>query len=394
MEDNDFKKLSIKARTLDLTKKDFTGSSPPAVFIGSKLEYPAVNVGVLSAQFINTNPWVYNTPNFWTKKELSINKIIDLRKNLINSRIKTQVSAARQKEQTKIIRQIQEIGMAVSRADIEIKLEKKPSGKMIYDKENMPLGIGAKMNQIKILSNTKILPEVERVNSEKEMRSTEAIKYLYKKGLGEQSLTQLLSIGITGMKNKRKFVPTKNSITAIDDTIGKQILEEIKNKETIDKPEYYFGGHLGNYYIIIMIPEVFSYELFEMSIKEGKITGCSTDNENYNGRKEYAKNTAGGYYASRLAILEKLKLLKKQAGILALRIITEEYHTPLGVWVCRNSTRIALEKEGKEYETKEELIESIKKLAKEEFRVEIEPIINKSIILKEMNEQSKLKKYF
>jgi len=35
-------------RIIKLDKKDFFGSSPPTIFIGSKLRYPNVNVGILS----------------------------------------------------------------------------------------------------------------------------------------------------------------------------------------------------------------------------------------------------------------------------------------------------------------------------------------------------------
>ena len=63
----------------------------------------------------------------------------------------------------------------------------------------------------------------------------------------------------------------------------------------------------------------------------------STDYESYEGRKEYAEETAGGYYACRLPVLEKMKEIRRQGSCLDLRFITPEYHVPLGVWVCRGS---------------------------------------------------------
>ena len=71
----------------------------------------------------------------------------------------------------------------------------------------------------------------------------------------------------------------------------------------------------------------------------------SGDYEFYNGRKEYVKNTAGAYYAVRLAVLEKLLELKEQYSVLVVREILPEYFVPLGVWVVREGARKALEGE-------------------------------------------------
>ena len=64
----------------------------------------------------------------------------------------------------------------------------------------------------------------------------------------------------------------------------------------------------------------------------------STDYEPYSGRKKYAENCAGGYYASRLAVLEKLNLLRKQGSCLCLRFITDDYAVPLGASVLKYTT--------------------------------------------------------
>ena len=61
------------------------------------------------------------------------------------------------------------------------------------------------------------------------------------------------------------------------------------------------------------------------------------------GRKKYAENTVGGYYAARIAVLEQLRIIKKQSSVLALRFVDpNEYIAPLGVWVVREAVRRAL----------------------------------------------------
>ncbi len=155
-----------------------------------------------------------------------------------------------------------------------------------------------------------------------------------------------------------------------------------------------FGGYLGNYFLILFFPRVWSYELFEMYMpstllnpeKEMKYT---TDYEFYDGRKEYVSQTAGGYYASRIGILEKLQSMKRQASVLVLRFITDEYTTPLGVWVVRQSVRRALE-QCQEFASEEEMIQFVNILIFEKFHFDVSSIFKKSKVLEHIHTQKTL----
>ncbi len=54
--------------------------SPPSVFIGSKLKYPLVNVGILSPLEKDENAWVYDDAKYWTDNNFQIAGVIKLRK--------------------------------------------------------------------------------------------------------------------------------------------------------------------------------------------------------------------------------------------------------------------------------------------------------------------------
>ena len=118
-----------------------------------------------------------------------------------------------------------------------------------------------------------------------------------------------------------------------------------------------------------------------------------TDYETYRGRKSYAEETGGGYYAARTPILQYLEDIKRQASVLVLRFVLSEYDVPLGVWVCRNSVRKSLSSSPIYFETKEETLKYAKNLINEKFRFNIEKVINQSKILKEIKTQSKLTSY-
>jgi len=391
-------KLRIETRNLkDSLKQEFQGSSPPAVFIGSKLTYPIVNVGIMSLPEIKEDARLYDSPNYWSQENISSKQIISFRRNLINSRFQTKVFDIR--KDNRLLRLVQEIGMASLQADVEIKLKKKPKPKIDFDSRLLPMGPSAQLKNIKVITNPKIPAFVEKVYSDTDFRSIGALKYLYEKGLDEHSLSQLLSIGITGLKKNRKLVPTRNSITAIDDTIGKYLLTKIRDYRTIEGYTFYFGGHLGNYYIILFFPDIFSYELFEMVFPKttwnpsSPLIQIMTDYEAYEGRKNYAEETAGGYYAARLPILQHLEKEKKQASALVLRFVLPEYGVPLGVWVCRNSVRKALSSQPIYFETKEDMLKYAKNFAEEKLKFNINSILNQSKILKEIKSQVKLSRW-
>ena len=146
-----------------------------------------------------------------------------------------------------------------------------------------------------------------------------------------------------------------------------------------------------------MFPEIWSYELFETYVPQnwnfGKPLRFTTDYENNFGRKEYASNTVGGYYTVRLGILEKLKAMKKQASVLALRFITDEYIMPLGVFVTREATRKAVKNKTIEFASKELMLEYARKLAKKRFNCNADHLLNASKLLSDIKHQAKLERF-
>ena len=91
-------------------------------------------------------------------------------------------------------------------------------------------------------------------------------------------------------------------------------------------------------------------------------------------------------------ISTKLKLLRKQATALVFRFVTNEYSTPLGVWVCRQTTRKALEKQGLKFESKELMLKNLKNLILDKFNYNIENLLKEANLLKNINQQTKLTK--
>ena len=304
----------------ELKTENFFGSSP-APFVGH-YGYPNINVGILAPPEITEKAWLHDAPRYWGEQNFQIPRIVDLRSALINSRFKANI-----KSPTRFLDITQEIGMASKPVDIEVNLYKKPTYQLNFSSFNAPMGPFGNLKKIELTENPKIPNKVDKVFSDNDLLARDALIYLYKNEFEENKLTQLLSVGTLGVKPQRKLVPTRWGITAVDDTIGKFLINEIKKYNPVNYLAYY-GGYLGNNYLILFFPEVWNYELFETyvpnRIYDSSKIRFGTDYESHDGRKQYAFNTAGGYYAARLPILEKLYGMKSQGSALALGFITRD----------------------------------------------------------------------
>lgn len=382
-----YAQLESRFKLGEFGEKDFSGSSP-APFVGH-YGYPYLNVGILCTQNTSEDAYLYDAPRQWSEKNYQIPELVVLRSSLINSRFKTHIKGS-----DRFLDIAQEVGMASKPADLEVNLKKKPRFKLDLQPFITPMGPRVDLIKASLTSNPRIHFKVDKVVSDKDLKANEAILYLYKNKFDENFLTRLISVGQLGLKKNRRLVPTRWSITCVDDIIAKSLINEIKNYGEADY-QCYFGSYLGNYYLILFFPDVWSYELFEMYLPKASWNPTSklqytTDYESYYGRKTYAEECSGGYYACRVAILEKLSSLRKQGSVLALRFITDEYNVPLGVFVCREATRKSLNSKSIKFSSLNLVLNYAKEFIKNRFNCNIEHVLKESKLLNSIKTQKKL----
>ncbi|PIN99650.1 hypothetical protein COT72_05220 [archaeon CG10_big_fil_rev_8_21_14_0_10_43_11] len=360
--------------------KDFMSTSPPTIFVG-RYNYPDVNVGVMSP--INYEGDIATLDNHytWFKQGLGVSEIAALRGELINSRITSNVKRAQ-----KTVGTFQELAMAKKETDLEIHLKKSIAYHPQTFANAAPMGPNVELKTVRLAENVRVLKPIEKAYYDIDLRATDALGMLYKKGIDELKLARILSGGILGVKTQRKLVPTRWSITAVDDTLGKQMIHNIKAFPGIDEYRVFFGSQLGNHYAIVLMPGPWSYELFEFF--ENPHRGFTTDYESPFGRTSYASQTAGGYYAARLAILDYLQKNKRCARALVLRKITRDYFLPLGVWQVRENMRKAFN-----FERRFDTLESGLLYAKTLLGIDPTPVLNASKLIA-AHKQPTLNTYF
>jgi hypothetical protein len=173
---------------------------------------------------------------------------------------------------------------------------------------------------------------------------------LYEKGIEVSRIQKILAAGGLGVKNNRKFVPTRWSITAVDDTLGRYRLKEVKQSDSLQQITVFEDVALDNRWLVLLFPGAWSYELVEAWYPnttwnmDSKDIAIFSSSEFFAGRKTYAE-IGGCYYAARLAVSEYLDKVGMQARAVILRETHPGYIMPVGVWNVREHVRAALKKE-------------------------------------------------
>ncbi|MFW5872004.1 MAG: hypothetical protein ACOCUT_02760 [bacterium] len=371
-------------------KTHFSGVSPPEIFVGRN-NYPNVFSGILAPATSVTQEDSINleSPEKWYKQGLNIEQILDLRSQLVYGRSITNI-----KLNNKIKQTTQLLAMASKPTSTEFFLKKKPTFNFTSSKVFSIMTNPAPLQKVNLEENPKIDKKVDYLVSDYDVKSTTALKELYKSKTSVTTLQKILSAGLLGVKSNRRMVPTRWSITAVDDTLSKNMLQKIRHYPEINQIQLFHNKYNGNYYEILLLPDSWSFEVIEAwmsgNVYSSGQVQFSQDYEGFFPRKTYASSVTGAYYANRLAVCEYLDKIKRQASILVLRTITEEYYAPLGVGILREASRHAFNKKPDRPSSINEAFQLMNRRAK--FNVDI--FKQKSNIIKEYGKQKKLNQFF
>ncbi len=366
--------------------KELFGASPPSVFVGS-YGWPRVRAGVLVPPEEGETGHLDN-PELWASKQNTIPDIIGYRAELVNSQFSVDI-----KRGCRFLDSAQEVAMASKPVDTEVELRERPYFKMKYDARAMPMGPRGDVVKFGVTENPSVDRKVEYMTGDTDVKATVAMEEMYQSGVRVNDIQRLLAIGLLGKASGRTLVPTRWSITAVDDSLGKKLIEQVKEYSEIDKIRVFKHAYLGNHFVILLLPRAWNFELLESHMPgsvwvPGKESIVAHDWEGHFGRKKYASSTAGAYYAARLAVLEYLARIKRQASCLILREVREEYYAPLGVWVIRENVRDCFER-GEEVETLEQALVKVS----QELSFSPKRLKQECFVLNEYMRQKRIKDY-
>jgi len=374
-------KIRIQKPMMDKIPQTLFGPSP-SIFVGWN-SYPDVFVGPMTAMDPEKAALLDNPAKWYGS---SFDEIIEMRSLLVRSKKQENVY-----RKDRFLEKSREIAMSVKPVDIEADFKSAPTYKMSFSALTQPMGPTGTLKDFSIADNPKIPKKVDSLTND-EVPAVEAVMELYKNDYDVYYLTNVLSSGALGLDERKKLVPTRWSITAVDDMIGKELMKEIRTFPSVSDFLVYENTYLENHFEVLLMPGAWEFEQFEawapktlwtMSFNRPVI---QQEHETFSGRTAYAFKEGGGYYAGRFSVAEALWRMKKQARAIIFREIYEGYIMPVGVWEVRENAKKALEKCPRRFGSLRDALEDIKT----RLRIPIHEYLNKSELLR----QKKISEYY
>ncbi len=371
-----------------MSSEAIDGMSPPSVFIG-RIGYPNVYAGPLVPP-VHEDTAIFDLPEQWFGK--SMDEIVGFRSLLVRG--KHRVDVHNVSYGGKILDQTRELALADSCVDIELNLTKKPRGSIHLDDDVQPFGPSAPIRDLHV-GNARYDDKIEKAYYDTDLRATNAVIDLYNRGVMVTKIQKAFSVGAFGVEKNRRLVPTRWSITAVDDIISKSLVAKVKTFPEINEYRVYESIYLDNVFEILLIPAQWSYESMEAWYPgtvwnpAGTSVAIFSDWEGNSGRSTYAQ-IGGCYYSARLAICEQLQKERRQATAIVLREARPGYIMPIGVWQVRENVRNAMRQ--KPYLFKS-LAESMQFLSTK-FEIPLQRWILQSELLKKTLFQRRISDFF
>ena len=334
------------------------GSTAPSIFVGHA-NYPSVPTGLLSPVGHEDVAAEFITDRSWYDEGIDIAEVFRRRSGLLTANRPIDVTAAARASPIGpnvhdvwdgFLGVQREVAVADRPVDVEIGLAEQPTLAVSPDDISEPRGPWARAKSADLTENPSVPRAIEKTISDDDWQAEGAMAYLYRRDFDVYDIHRILSAGALGEARKRRLVPTRWSITAVDDTIGKYLRGGIRNAEPIGEVEVWSNAFIGNYYWVVLAPGEWEYELVELK-GAGSVWNpnpadslyIASDYEGFDGRTAYVEETAGAYHAARLGVLEHLAERDRQAKALVIRHVTDEYWGPVGVWQVRESVRNAFD---------------------------------------------------
>lgn len=359
-------------RSVNIGEK-MDGVSPPSVFVG-KANYPKVYVGpmIVDGQ-LDSDKSLYDTPERWLLERKTQEDIIGFRLELVRGKYTVGINDI----ENKFVQKMQEIALSKKSVESEAKFAGKPRG-ISFNEDNQPYGPSGFLTNFDI-GNTSWEQKLEKAFYDTDLKANDAIATLYDNEVLFSQIQKAFSVGTFGQKRNRKLVPTRWSITAVDDALGKHLFDEVRYKDLIEKYQIYEYRSLNNYYAVLLTPTPWQYEWLEAFIGVlGEGTHIFADRELFKPKKEYS-SVGGCYYSCKFAVLEALARMKKQGGAIVFREAYEDY-IPLGVFNVRENVRSALLQKPREFDTFRQSLNYIST----KLRLPISKFVEQGVLIRQM----------
>jgi len=340
---------------------EMVGPSPPSLFVG-RYGYPDVRAGLTASIAPDDGDSTGSTGDPAELFGRPLEEVAARHANLVTGGRRMRVSSAVSPDL--VLEATQLIAKSSCSVDVELDFARPVAigGSPTFDSMSTPLGPSGEVLRAEVVGHANISRKIDSIAGEVDVLASDAMGELVESGTGEAQISRMLSSGLLGRAEGRKLVPTRWSITATDDTLGKRIWERVRDLPSLDKVLVFEASYLDNHFHIVITPGAWAFHMMEawtggsLWSDGGSVLG---DWEEGRPRTKYASRVTGAYYSARLGVLEYLESVGRSGSCLVWRDIGPGYWAPVGVWLIRETVRDALKGEGRKFDTLGEAVQFI-----------------------------------
>src|SRR5437667_8871970 len=187
-------------------------------------------------------------------------EIVDFRYSLLRGYAKAKVSDAQ--KGGRLIETLQDVAMMTKPVDTELVLARPPRKILDLREDSQPFGPTAPLTSFHA-GNTSVDNRIEKAFYDGDLPADDAVLQLYRNGVLVTRIQRAFSLGMFGESKRRKLVPTRWSITAVDSHLSIKLMSRVRHHPRIDEYRAYKYTYLGYIYVGILSPEHWKFERIE-----------------------------------------------------------------------------------------------------------------------------------
>ncbi len=328
-------KVIVRTYSTVALSSSVSGSTPPSGVIGER-GYPRVSVVVnVPPGETGSSAKMFDSPLDWWTHRLSLEDIVKLRSQMIS----TVCGSVRVEEYEKLLEREISLSQVASRpVDTEVKVEKIVNKRLLLDLRILPLSVQVR-GDLKVTSNPHVPRTLDKLIYD-DVKAREAVVLLYTSGLDIYTIQRAFSFGLLGERKRRRLVPTRWAITAVDKIVSSYLRTQVRKLKIIDKFYLYQVAYLGNRFTVVLIPDSLRVTWIEFWYSRAGLSDrpvvSTVIEEDLRGEVE---TMDGGFEAGRMGLLEALLKIGAQARVIIVREILPEYYVGVGNWHIREDLR-------------------------------------------------------
>ncbi len=335
------------------TNRSVTAFTPPGLSVEAA-KYPILMAGVLASS--EPSEWlsIYDHPESWGG--LNRDTILSMRKRLIRFTVPID---ARAMEPSDSIGTLQKIALSVIPVAIDAKITSLPPRSLQILGGQLPTGPAVYVKSLEIVSEPEISRVAQRI-TEQDVPASEAVWKLLDYEYSLDQVARIMSVGLLGRLDSRRFVPTRGSYKAVIDAFISRSLMELAEKPTSNSHRLAASELFGENFTILSQPGAPKVDYLRIErTQNGLERGISLD-----GVKNLAADSKTALFAdhARFSAYQDMIKRKESAHITIFHFARTSSNNILGPWPVRAGVKSALESNQVELDSKENALTVLKSL--------------------------------